>query len=141
MLPAPRHFPHEPEQEDSSISHRGYSPFKACPRCGGRTAERVVWTAWGSFYGPALLHHVRCLGCGYKYNGRNGRSNFVPAAIFVAVPLLLIVAILGTLAWWLWYNTAGRRTVTAPEPARHAVVSLWRPPASGTGPSSLTSDT
>jgi len=133
VVPAPYRSRPEREEEDDPRPPPGYGGFSPCPRCGGRTAERVVWTAWGSFYGPALFNHVRCAGCGYKYNGRNGRSNFVPAAIFVAVPLLLIVAILGTLAWWLWYNTAGRRTVTAPEPARHAVVSLWRPPASGTG--------
>ena len=34
--------------------------FKPCPRCGGKRPKRVTWTAWGSFYGPALFNHVRC---------------------------------------------------------------------------------
>jgi predicted RNA-binding Zn-ribbon protein involved in translation (DUF1610 family) len=76
--------------------------FAPCPRCGSRNAERVVWTVWGSLYGPALLNHVHCLGCGYGYNGRTGRSNFLAAAAFVLVPLLLILAILGGLGFWLW---------------------------------------
>src|SRR5262249_7864743 len=138
-VPAPRHFQREPEPDDSSISHRGFSPFKPCPRCGGRTAERVVWTAWGSFYGPALLNHVRCLGCGYKYNGRSGRSNFVAAAIFVTVPLVLIAAIIGTLAWWLWYSTGHR--VEAPRPAPTTLVAHGHAPAfPGTGEPLTASD-
>ena len=73
-------------------------PYKPCPRCGSPEAERVVFTFWGSFYGPALLTHVRCPECGYAYNGRTGRSNLLPAILFVAVPLILIVAILTGLA-------------------------------------------
>jgi hypothetical protein len=60
-------------------------------------------TIWGSFYGPAVLHHVQCLSCGNKYNGRSGRSNLVPAAIFLLVPLVLILAIVVGLLVWLWY--------------------------------------
>jgi len=56
-------------------------------------AERVTWTPWGSFYGPALFTHVRCRECGYGYNGRTGRSNLVPAIFMVAIPLVLIIAI------------------------------------------------
>ena len=134
VLPAPRRSHPNRDEEDDQRPVRGYGGFSPCPRCGGRTAERVVWTAWGSFYGPALLNHVRCVGCGYKYNGRNGRSNWLPAAIFVMVPLILIVAVIGTLAWWLWYTSVGRRAVAAPAPASYALVSPWRPPSSlGTG--------
>lgn len=77
------------------------TPYKPCPRCGEDGAKRVLWTAWGSFYGPALFTHVRCPGCGYAYNGKSGRSNLVPALILVAVPLLLILTILGVLFWYI----------------------------------------
>ena len=81
------------EEEDEDAPAR----YKPCPRCGATGAERVVFTFWGSFYGPALFSHVRCPDCGYAYNGRTGRSNLVPAIIFVTVPLVLILLILGGL--------------------------------------------
>jgi predicted Zn finger-like uncharacterized protein len=87
----------EDEEDERPIRRR--SQFKPCPRCGERDATRVMWTPWGSFYGPALFTHVRCPGCGYKYNGRTGRSNLIPAIIFVTVPLVLILAIIGLLGW------------------------------------------
>jgi len=82
------------EGEESRDFRRRGPPFKPCPRCGATGAERVTWTSWGSFYGPALFTHVRCRECGHGYNGRTGRSNLVPAIFMVAIPLLLIVAIL-----------------------------------------------
>jgi hypothetical protein len=59
----------------------------------------VAWTAWGSYYGPALFAHVRCPVCDHTYNGKTGRSNLMPAIIFVAVPIFLILVILCVLAW------------------------------------------
>lgn len=82
------------EDEDEDEGGRSYRP---CPRCGSGGARRVIFTFWGSFYGPALFTHVRCPQCGYAYNGRTGRSNLLPAVVFVTVPLLLIVGILGGL--------------------------------------------
>jgi predicted RNA-binding Zn-ribbon protein involved in translation (DUF1610 family) len=102
VLPA-RNPTAPPYKDDDHQSALAYSSFAPCPRCGSANAERVVWTVWGSFYGPALLNHVHCLSCGNKYNGRSGRSNLVPAAIFFTVPLLLILAIIGGLFVWLWY--------------------------------------
>jgi predicted RNA-binding Zn-ribbon protein involved in translation (DUF1610 family) len=84
----------EDDDEDDDARHRPVASFKPCPRCGASNVERVTWTAWGSFYGPALFTHVRCLECGYGYNGRTGRSNLVPAIVMVAVPAILIVAII-----------------------------------------------
>ena len=89
-------------QDEERQSLQAYSSYAPCPRCGSANAERVVWTVWGSFYGPAMLNHVHCLSCGNKYNGRSGRSNLVPAAIFVLVPLVLIVVIIAGLFLWLW---------------------------------------
>jgi predicted RNA-binding Zn-ribbon protein involved in translation (DUF1610 family) len=80
------------DEEDEDQLGRTY--FKKCPRCGAGGAQRVVFTFWGSFYGPALFTHVRCPDCGYAYNGRTGRSNLLPAVVFVTIPLLLIVGII-----------------------------------------------
>lgn len=87
----------EEDEDEAPASKR--SKFKPCPRCGEVGAKRVVWTFWGSFYGPAMLSHVRCPECGYAYNGRSGRSNLIPAIIFVAVPLLLILGLIGFVIW------------------------------------------
>jgi predicted RNA-binding Zn-ribbon protein involved in translation (DUF1610 family) len=75
--------------------------FRPCPRCGASGPERVTWTPWGSFYGPALFTHVRCRECGYGYNGRTGGSNLVPAVLMVAIPAILIVAIILGLLYML----------------------------------------
>lgn len=71
--------------------------YKPCPRCGCTDATKIVWTFWGSFYGPAMFNHVRCRDCGYAYNGRSGRSNLIPAIIFVTIPAVLIAGIIGFL--------------------------------------------
>lgn len=88
------------DDDDDDLPRAQYKP---CPRCGEEGAKRVLWTPWGSFYGPALFTHVRCPGCGYAYNGKSGRSNLIPAVILVAVPLFLILTILGVLFWYIRY--------------------------------------
>jgi hypothetical protein len=89
------------EEDDEPPPRRRRQDFKPCPRCGGARPERVTWTPWGSFYGPALFTHVRCRECGYGYNGRTGRSNLVPAIFMVTIPLILIMAIVGGLLYYL----------------------------------------
>lgn len=83
------------EEEDEEEAEAVYSEYVPCPRCSAHGAERVVFTFWGSFYGPALFTHVQCPKCHYKYNGKTGRSNLIPAIIFVLIPLLLILAVIG----------------------------------------------
>ena len=94
----------EDEEDDEDRSIRPRSKYKACPRCGEVGAKRVMWTPWGSFYGPALFTHVRCPECGYAYNGKSGRSNLIPAIVFVTIPLLIILAIFGTLGWYIHHQ-------------------------------------
>lgn len=89
----------EEEEYDRRNPKRG--TYKRCPSCGASGAKRVLWTAWGSFYGPAMFTHVRCPECGYCYNGRTGRSNTLAATIFVSVPLIGILAILGAIIYML----------------------------------------
>jgi DNA-directed RNA polymerase subunit M/transcription elongation factor TFIIS len=81
---------------------REESEYQPCPRCDAEGAERVTWTPWGSFYGPALFSHVRCPECGYAYNGKTGGSNLIPAIVFVTIPLLLIVGIIAGLCWYIF---------------------------------------
>lgn len=88
----------EEEEEDEPPA----SPYKPCPRCGSLGAERVLWTFWGSFYGPAIFCHVRCPECRYAYNGRSGGSNLIPAIIFVTVPLLGILFIFAALGFMVY---------------------------------------
>jgi hypothetical protein len=95
---------HDEDDDERPQKHRRWKP---CPRCGCTRAEEVTFTFWGSFYGPALLSHVRCRDCGYAYNGRTGKSNFWPALLFVLVPALLIIAVIGGLILWVWYSAHG----------------------------------
>lgn len=104
--PARRRRIEEDRDEEDSIRSR--SKYKPCPRCGESGATRVIWTPWGSFYGPALFTHVRCPECGCKYNGRSGRSNLIPAIIFVTIPAALILAIFGFVGWMVYSNMAGK---------------------------------
>jgi hypothetical protein len=92
----PRPLPRREEPEDRPRRRASYKP---CPRCGKGGAERVLWTPWGSFYGPAMLTHVRCPACGYGYNGRTGHSNALGIFFFTLIPLLLLAAI--NIGLWL----------------------------------------
>ena len=89
-----------PDEADEGLEDA--PAFKPCPRCGGKRPRRVNWTAWGSFYGPAMFSHVRCRRCGYAYNGKSGRSNLIPAIIFVAIPTIGILVVLGFVSWMIY---------------------------------------
>jgi DNA-directed RNA polymerase subunit RPC12/RpoP len=108
----------EDDESESEGEHerrpRRKSGYVRCPSCGAKRPQRVIWTFWGSFYGPALLNHVRCTECGTKYNGRTGGSNLIPAIIFVLVPLILIFVVLGALGWVLWTRLNPRRAEMLP---------------------------
>jgi len=68
-----------------------------------------------------MFTHVRCVNCGAAYNGRTGRSNLIPAIIFVMVPLALIFVVLCILGWVVWSKYQGtRRGEARPAPALHA---------------------
>jgi hypothetical protein len=87
------------EEDEREAPRKKRSKFKPCPYCGARGARPVLWTLWGSFYGPRLFNHVRCPDCGHAYNGRTGNSNLVPIIAFVTVPTVLIVAVLCVIAY------------------------------------------
>jgi DNA-directed RNA polymerase subunit M/transcription elongation factor TFIIS len=95
---APRD-PVEAERDEDAPPAKG---FKPCPRCGADGAKRILWAPWGSFFGPALLCHVRCPECRCKYNGRTGRSNLIPVVIFATIPTLIILVLLAYIAFVLY---------------------------------------
>jgi hypothetical protein len=88
-------------EEEEERPRKKASKYKPCPECGATGAKRVKATWWGSFYGPALFTHVRCPECDYAYNGRTGGSNLIPAIVFVTVPLVGIIALLGLIFYLL----------------------------------------
>jgi DNA-directed RNA polymerase subunit M/transcription elongation factor TFIIS len=96
-------LPDDDEQEEPARTrprHKRRKPrYAPCPGCGSTDAERIMWTFWGSFYGPAIFTHVRCSQCGTTYNGRTGRSNLIWAIIFVLVTWVLICLLLGVAGW------------------------------------------
>jgi len=98
--PAPIKRSHRRDEEDEDDRDDG-PHYVSCPRCGTRGASRVLWTPWGSFYGPALFTHVRCPHCFHAYNGQTGRSNLVPAILFITIPLVLLLGLLGLVAYML----------------------------------------
>ncbi|MBY0526081.1 MAG: hypothetical protein K2R98_21985 [Gemmataceae bacterium] len=91
---APKVREEEEEEEEEERRPKKKGKYKPCPQCDSGGAKRVKYTMWGSFYGPILFTHVRCPECGYCYNGKTGRSNLVPAILFVTIPAILIVALL-----------------------------------------------
>jgi hypothetical protein len=91
----------ELEEEEEERPRKKASKYKPCPQCGATGARRVKATWWGSFYGPALFTHVRCPECDYAYNGRTGGSNLIPAIVFVTVPAVGIIALLGLIFYLL----------------------------------------
>jgi predicted Zn finger-like uncharacterized protein len=96
---AMRTDPEAEPDEDAPVRKKGFVP---CPRCGAEDPKKVKWTPWGSFYGPAMFHHVRCRECGYRYNGRSGRSNLIPAIICITIPTVLIAGIVGFIGFMLY---------------------------------------
>jgi predicted Zn finger-like uncharacterized protein len=79
----------------------GQAEWEPCPSCGAERAKRVLWTFWGSFYGPAMFSHVECRECGTRYNGRTGGSNLIPAIILFTLPLLLILGLIAFILYIL----------------------------------------
>jgi hypothetical protein len=90
------------DDDDDDRPRKKKRKYEPCPQCEAPNPQRVKWTAWGSFYGPAMLSHVRCQECGYCYNGKTGKSNAIAATIFVMVPLVGILAILGAVGYMLY---------------------------------------
>jgi hypothetical protein len=59
--------------------------YAPCPQCSSTRAAPIRWTWWGGLLGPKLFTHVKCTGCGAKYNGKTGKSNVGGILIFLIV--------------------------------------------------------
>jgi transposase-like protein len=110
--------------QDENAAEDQDSPYVNCPRCRAKKPRKVLWTMWGSFYGPAMFSHVRCRKCGYAYNGRTGSSNLPWAILFVAVPAFLIILIL--IGIILIFKKQGYFDSEPQRPGKRAAVSLVR---------------
>jgi hypothetical protein len=99
--PGPDHDEAVSPSRRNKKGDRGGRKYKPCPKCGAEEPKKVKWTAWGSFYGPAMFSHVACQECGYCYNGKTGGSNLVAAIVFVTVPLIGILGIIGAIIYML----------------------------------------
>lgn len=64
--------------------------YAACPQCGASGAEMVKFSWWGGVIGPKLLTHVKCPGCGKKYNGKSGKENTTGIVIYSAIVAILV---------------------------------------------------
>jgi uncharacterized protein (DUF983 family) len=73
------------------------STYVPCPQCGGTNAEKLRFTWWGGVLGPKILTHVKCSGCGKKYNGKTGKDNttgIVIYSVIVGIVALGLVAVM-----------------------------------------------
>ena len=59
--------------------------YAPCPKCSGTSAQKLSFTWWGGVLGPKLLTHVKCLACGYKYNGKTGKDNTTNIVIYSVI--------------------------------------------------------
>jgi rubredoxin len=66
--------------------------YVPCPKCGA-AAEKLKFTWWGGVLGPRILTHVRCTGCGYKYNGKSGKDNNNGIIIYSVIVGLLVLGL------------------------------------------------
>ena len=68
--------------------------YAPCPKCGRGPAEKLKFTWWGGVLGPKILTHVKCLSCGYGYNGKTGKDNTTGIVIYCVIVGVLCMALL-----------------------------------------------
>jgi hypothetical protein len=66
--------------------------YVPCPKCNG-AAEKLKFTWWGGVLGPKILTHVKCMTCGHRYNGKNGKDNTNGIIIYSVVVGILCLAL------------------------------------------------
>ena len=47
-----------------------------------------------------MFHHTRCQDCGTTFNGKTGKSNTIPIAIYFTICMVVTIGLLGVLATW-----------------------------------------
>ena len=76
--------------------------FKPCPRCGAEGATAREMDVVGQLLRAEAVHARPLPGVRLLLQRQDGRSNAVPAVLFVAVPLLGILGILGGIVYVLF---------------------------------------
>ena len=71
--------------------------YAPCPKCSGTSAQKLSFTWWGGVLGPKLLTHVKCLACGYKYNGKTGKDNTTNIVIYSVIVGIIVLGIVGVM--------------------------------------------
>ncbi len=64
-----------------------------CPKCGSKILTKVRYTWWGGILGPRLMHHTKCETCGYRFNGKTGKSNTTPIIIYTVATFVIILVV------------------------------------------------
>jgi hypothetical protein len=64
-----------------------------CPRCNSPNVHKPSFTWWGGLLGPKLFNHTICRSCGFGFNGKTGKSNSGPIAIYLGAGILLAILI------------------------------------------------
>lgn len=69
-----------------------------CPGCGEAVdLDQPIYTSWGGFLLPRLIHHTVCGRCGMRYNGRTGTSNQRAITAVMLTYIALWALVLGLL--------------------------------------------
>lgn len=72
--------------------------YAPCPKCRASSAQRMKFTWWGGVLGPKVLTHVKCAGCGTRYNGKTGTYNTARIAIYMTLVGLISFGLMFVLA-------------------------------------------
>ena len=51
--------------------------------------SKVGFTWWGGLMGSSIVNHVECPRCGARFNGKTGKDNTGPIAIYMVVVSLI----------------------------------------------------
>jgi hypothetical protein len=70
----------------------------ACSRCQSPNVNRPTYTWWGGLLGPKLLNHAVCSACGFGFNYKTGKSNGPAIGIYLAVTVVIALALVGVYA-------------------------------------------
>jgi hypothetical protein len=77
--------------------------YANCPFCGcPGWADKVVYTWWGGFVGPAIFSLVKCRGCRASYNGKTGQPTTNAMVIYIVVSLVVVFLLLGCLGFLMF---------------------------------------
>lgn len=75
--------------------------YVPCPNCSSSNIQKITFTWWGGLLGPKLFNHVKCQNCGTTFNGKSGKSNATPIAIYTGIGLIIAAVLVYV---WIVYR-------------------------------------